>query len=205
MSLRRFAGICASVLLVACGGGSNTPGTPPPGTPSPSTSSGPPTSGTESITPFTSTTVALLPNTIGGIYGGDIVLPPGSGTATLTFSLNRPTSVTALTELTPQPQLAYLTITAQSSFTLAAMPGINLAVPPAYMGIDMLLNYYDGTAWSSNELGWPSSTVGVMCFAAYGGPVSLQPGQSLYLGINGDNVLPTPVASGTPPPCPQPG
>lgn len=200
MNLLRFAGVCALVVLVACGGGPNTPGTP-----SPSTTSGPPTSGTERITPSTSTTVLLLPNTIGGIYGGDIVLPPGSGTATLTFSLNRPTSVTALTELTPQPQLAYITITAQSPFTLAAMPGLNLAVPPSYMGIDMWLNYYDGTAWSSNELGWPSSTVGVMCFAAHGGPVSLQAGQSLYLGITGDNVLPTPITTSTPRPCPQSG
>ena len=191
-------GVCALVLLVACGGGLNRPGTP-----SPNTSSGPPTSGSESIAPSNTTTIVLLPNTIGGIYGGDIVLPPGSGIATLTFSLNRPSSVAALTELTPQPQLAYITITAQSAFTLAAMPGLNLAVPSAYMGIDMWLNYYDGAAWSNKQLGWPSSSVGVMCFAARGGPVSLQPGQSLYFGINGDNVLPTPITTGTPAPCPQ--
>lgn len=198
MNLLRFAGVCALVLLAGCGGASNTPSTP-----TPSTSSGPQNSGSESITPSTSTTVVLLPNTIGGIYGGDIVLPPGNGTATLTFSLNRPSNVNALTELTPEPQVAYLTLTAQSAFTLSAMPGLNLAVPPSYMGIDMWLNYYDGAAWSANELGWPSSTVGVMCFAMRGGPISLQPGQSMYLGINGYNVLPTPIRSSTPPPCPQ--
>lgn len=199
MNLLRFAGLYALVVLAGCGGAPNTSAPP-----SPTSSNSPPISGTESVTASNSTTVVLLPNTIGGIYGGDIVLPPGSGTATLTFSLSHPTSVTALTELTPQPQVAYLALTAQTTFTLAAMPGLNLAVPPAYMGIDMWLNYYDGTAWSSDELGWPSGSVGVMCFAPRGASVSLQTGQSLFLGINGDNVLPTPIATVTPPPCPQP-
>jgi hypothetical protein len=187
-------------LLAACGGGGASP--PPP--PAPKSSIPPPTSGTENITPSASATTEPLPN-IGGVYGGQIVLPPGSGTAKLTFSLSAPSGVTALTELTPQPQIAYIAITAQSTFALAAVPGLNLTVPNGYMAIDMWLNYYSGTAWSTKELGWPSTTLGVsaMCFATHGGPVSLQQGQSLYFGINGDDVLPTPILTSTPPPCPQ--
>lgn len=200
MNLLRCAALCALVLPVACSGSSNTPAAP-----APIISSDPLTSGTESITPSVSATTAPLPN-IDGIYAGQIVLPPGSGTATLTFSLNPPPGITALAEYTSTPQIAYITLTAQSAFTLAASPGLNLAVPNAYMGIDMWLNYYGSAAWSSRQLGWPSTTSGVsaMCFAAQGGPVSLQSGQSLYLGINGDNVIPTPIATGTPAPCPQP-
>lgn len=203
MNLVRFAAVCALVVPVACGGVSNAPTMP-----MPTTSSGPSSSGSESITPAGTTTTAPLPS-IGGIYGGEIVLPPGSGAATLTFSLNTPPGVATLTELTPSPQVAYISITAQSGFTLAASPGLNLTVPTAYMGIDMWLNYYGSTAWSSNpqQLGWPSTVSGVsaMCFRAQGGAISLQQGQSLYLGINGDNVLPTPISTGTPPPCPQAG
>jgi hypothetical protein len=73
----------------------------------------------------------------------------------------------------------------------------------------MWLNYYGTSGWSSNpqQLGWPSTTSGVstMCFKSQGSAIALAQGQSLYLGINGDNVLPTPIATGTPPPCPQAG
>jgi hypothetical protein len=170
----------------------------------PSTSSPPLTSATENITPAASTTLAPLPS-IGSTYGGQLVLPAGTGTAVLTFSLDPPAGVATLTELTQQPQVAYITITAQSAFTLASFPGVNLTVPTVYTAIDMWLNYYDGTDWSTNELGWPSTAAGVsvMCFATHGGPISLKQGESFYLGINGDDVLPTPITTGTPPPCPQ--
>ena len=191
-------------LLAACGGGES----PPPtlhAEPVPSTSIPPLTSASESISPEASATTAPLPS-IGGVYGGQVVLPPGSGTATLTFSLNAPSGVNALTELTPEPQIAYITITAQSAFTLGALPGLNLTVPAPYTTIDMWLNYYGGGAWSSRELGSPSTTAAVsaMCFATRPGAVSLQQGQSVYFGINGDDVLPTPIPTGTPRPCPQP-
>lgn len=135
------------------------------------------------------------------------MLPPGSGTATLTFSFDTPPGIATLTELTPSPQVAYITITAQSAFALAAYPGLNLTVPTSYMGIDMWLNYYGNSGWSRSEGGWPSTTSGVsaMCFKSQGSSISLQQEQSLYLGINGDNVLPTPIGTGTPPPCPQSG
>lgn len=201
MNLLRFAAVCALVVPVACGGGSNSRTTP-----MPTVSTSPPTSMTESITPGAASTTAPLPS-IGGTYGGSIVLPPGSGNATLTFSFDTPPGIAILTELTPSPQVAYITITAQSAFTLAAYPGLNLTVPTPYMGIDMWLNYYGSSGWSSNpqQLGWPSTTPGVsaMCFKSQGGSISLQQGQSLYLGLNGDNVLPTPIRTGSPPSCPQ--
>ncbi len=203
MRILRFAAVCALLVPVACGAGSNAPANP-----APRISSGPLTSASESIAPAATTTTAPLPS-IGGLYGGEIVLPPGSGTATLTFSLNSPPGVTALTELTPSPQIAYISITAQSPFTLAAFPGLNLTVPTAHMGIDVWLNYYGSTSWSGNpqQLGWASTVAGTsaVCFRAQGAPISLQQGQSVYLGINGDNVLPTPVSTGAPSPCPQSG
>lgn len=198
--LRCFALACALV-PVACGGTSNPPTT----TPAPAGSIAPVTSGTENIMLGAVATTAPLPS-IGGIYAGEILLPPGSGTAKLTFSLNAPSGVPALTELTPTPQVAYITIAAQSPLTLAMYPGLNLTVPAPYMVIDMWVNYYVSGAWkkTSQPLGWPSTSgVAAMCFEAQGGAVSLQSGQSLYLGINGDDVLPTPITSGTPPPCPQ--
>lgn len=212
MRLARFLAACSLIVPIACGGGSNAPaGTAtlaPTSTPipTPTASSTPATSGSESIEPGPTATIAALPN-IGGIYGGQIVLPPGSGTATLTFSLNAPSGIPALTEYTPQPQIAYITITAQSAFTLASDPGLNLGVPTPYEAIVMWLNYYGSAGgWRSQpqQIGWPSTAqFPAMCFAPQGGAISLQKGQSVYLGITGDNVIPTPMATGSPAPCPQ--
>lgn len=201
MNLVRFAAVCALVVPVACGGSSN-----PQAAPMPIISAAPATSVTESIAPGPTSTTEPMPS-IGGTYGGSILLPAGSGTAMLTFSLETPPGIAALTELTPSPQVAYITITAQTAFTLASYPGLNLTVPAPYMGIDMWLNYYGNSGWSSSEGGWPSTTAGVsvMCFTSQGSSIVLQQGQSLYLGINGDDVLPTPITTGTPAPCPQPG
>jgi hypothetical protein len=55
-------------------------------------------------------------------------------------------------ELTPSPQVAYVTITAQSAFTFAAYPGRNLTVPAPYMGIDMWLNYYGNSGSSTGAM-----------------------------------------------------
>lgn len=212
MKRARILLIFALVIPIACGGGSNAPA--PGGTiaptstpvPTPTASSSPATSGSENIAPGPTATIAPLPN-IGGIYGGQIVLPPGSGTATLTFSLTAPPGIPALIEYTPSPQIAYITITADSAFTLASNPGLNLSVPMPYLAIVMWLNYYGGGQWQfqAEQSGWPgSSQFAAMCFKPQGGSISLQQGQSVYLGITGDDVIPTPIPTGSPAPCPQP-
>lgn len=201
MNTLRVAAVCALFVPSGCGGTSS-----PPANPTPAISSGPLTSASETIAPAATATTAPLPS-IGGVYGGQIILPPGSGTATLTFSVNPPSGVPALPELTPSPQIAYLTIKAQSPFNLASQPGLNLAVPTAYMGTVMWLDYGGSVPWSGGQqqLGWPSTVAGTstMCFKPQGGAISLAVGQSVYLGITGDNVLPLPPSSGTPPACPQ--
>lgn len=200
MNILRIAAVCALVVLTACSGSSTSPNEP-----AAMPTIGPVSSGTVTIAPSAASTNVTLPS-IGGMYGGTMLLPPGSGTATLTFSLSAPPGIPALTEQTPEPQIAYITITAQSAFTLAAYPALNLSVPASYTAIDMWLNVYGTSGWTSSlqTLGWPSTSgVSAVCFKAQSGSIALQPGQSLYLGINGDSVLPTPIASGALPPCPQ--
>ena len=179
-------------LLAACGASSSPAGTPGQSNPA----------GAKSITiaPGAGPSAVALPSA--GIYGGQILLPSGTGTAQLTFSLQPPSGVPALTELTPQPPIAYITIEAQTPFTLTALPGLNLTAQNLAV-IDFFLNEYGNGSWQNTQYSFDNASASTVCFAIQGAAVSLQPGQSLYLGISGDSVLPTSPPQSHAPACPQ--
>lgn len=162
------------------------------------------TSASETIAPSSSPTIVALPAITA--FGGTMLLPAGSGSATLTLSLAPPNGVPAVTSLTPVPPPGplYVSLTAQNTLSLASLPGFNLDPTPD-TGIVNFLNQWNGNSWSNTQIGWDATSPPTVCFSMQGPAVSLQNGASLFMAVSVDEVLPLPTtAPGTSlPPCPQ--
>lgn len=138
-------------------------------------------------------------------FSGQILVPPGTGTASVIVSLNPAAGVPPLQTAGSIFPFVYITIRAESALTLSAMPAFNLTLPQNDATGVYYLSMYSGGKWTGTSArGWGSTTQPVACFTSAGAAVKLQPGESLYLGVWTDAVLPTPTPAplGTMP-CPQ--
>lgn len=179
--------LAVTCMLPACAQPQGWGGPPPPPPP--------PADASETLAPAAAAEFVQLP-TIAST-GGSLMLPPGSGTATLTLSAAPPSGVpsTAL-------GLAYIRITAQDAFTLNALPAFNLAIPAPDQTIAAVLETYAGGSWSVLETGWNATEFPMACFAANGPPVSLTAGASIDLALAFERNVSPPKPQGYPA-CPQ--
>ena len=196
LRVRRFGvlGVFALAMLCACGGGS---------TPAAGSNSAPSPNSTAFSASAASGNLIPLPSAAG--YGGDLEIGHGSGSALLTLSTSAPSGAPSPPISCCEQPLVYVTIFAQTAFSLDTLPGLNPLTVPAsktVAGLYRLITYgalSSGTL-NSGRVGWSAGNA--ICFPMIGSPIDLQAGQSLYSVVVADSVLPTPIGSA--PPCPQP-
>jgi len=194
--------VVLAALLAGCGGSVGSAGggpTPMPlPTPSPTQMPSPAaTAASVQISAMTKATAEPLPSVAG--YSGQVLLPAGSGTATLTYSSAAPNGVPPIVQNSAQPVFGYITITANSPFSLTGTPGFNLYLtPPLGAGSYYLYQLVNGQ-WSTVQGGFPAKTGDIACFPIGSSPLTLGNGQSAQFAMNGDTVIPTPENA---PPCP---
>lgn len=175
----------AAALVAACGGGGGN-GSLPAAAPSPSAS---PSIG---VTFAAQPSSAQIPSGAG--ISGSILLPAGTGTATLTASAQNPTGTPLNGANTA---IAYVTLTATNgAVTMQGLPGFTAALPAgAPSGTYFVARYIDAAqppVWTSTTASGSSGSGGsTVTIPATASPaVAVASGQSMYFAVYYGSYIP---------------
>ena len=137
-----------------------------------------------------STEASQLQPTVNG-YGGDMTMPSGSGTVTITMSTQPPAGIPPLSSETI---LDYMTITATAGpVSVNGMPGLGMTMPSIQMGASVYMAQYVNGAWATVEgpASMSGSTASMAMMTGSGMNSTLQTGQSLYFAVYSGGTMPT--------------